>query len=967
MSQGQFESDNKYTCLFVDTYYEAFLRKIYLDNRTLTDATYQEQISHLHATSFGDSNFYSEGLKRLGWNAHNIIYNCPEIQLAWVKQTNASVNPTQLTEVLKAQVRMLQPDVVYFQDISVATQTLVEEIRPLTRLIVGQIASPVPKQTYLKGFDIIVTAVPHFVDFFRSQGITTYYQSLAFTPSILDRIPVSEKKIPASFIGGFSNLHQERINFVEGVVTKLEVDIFGYGDDQLPLESPIHKRHKGPVWGLEMFKVLNQSNITLNKHIDMARNSAANMRLYEATGCGALLITDYKDNLNQLFRIGEEVVAYRSAEECVALVKYYLKYPEEAKEIADAGQKRTLEEHTYDKRMAYTAEILERHLRYQNIARELQVDHIGPESLFSSYHPASCEDMTPASEFAWTDETLPVHQRQTVQKSLESMYSGNVIPTFHPLADALHYIAHDSMSILDIGCASGYYNEAIDYLLPYEINYAGIDYSESLVKMAKDLYPNAKFEIGDGANIPYANQSYTISLSSAVLLHVHDVSVHIAEMCRVAKKFVILNRTDIVRNRENQYFEKTAYGVNMVEVWYNEEYLIDLFLSHGFKRVYTIEIESNPQKDHYLCTYILERTSDYRPDIRVNYNESNLEAEPDVDERWQKLPILLSLSLLHDLPADFERLDQQLKSLGQNQIDMQVFNQIFNEWFQTLNMTDAKKWFLQNLAAQGGQQILGIQNRINTGYIYLQEKLSHLVNWLIFSKEASNFTYDLTPLNMKHLAWTLVPITGKSYNQIREVINEIVTDMNLKSHITEWTGKSNAVYTMDPVARYGRRILWYVLVRTLKPEVIIESGVHMGLGTCVLSAAVIKNRIEGSKVDLYAVDIAPGAGELVQSPYKDVVKLTIQDSLDYLRTFDKSIDLFIHDSDHSAQHESEEYEIIADKLSDESVVISDNGHVTDVLPHFAVKTDRCFTYFQESPIHHFYPGAGAGIAYKPKN
>ena len=220
---------------------------------------------------------------------------------------------------------------------------------------------------------------------------------------------------------------------------------------------------------------------------------------------------------------------------------------------------------------------------------------------------------------------------------------------------------------------------------------------------------------------------------------------------------------------------------------------------------------------------------------------------------------------------------------------------------------------------------------------------------------------------MKHLAWTLVPITEKSYDQIRGVINEIVTDMNLKRHITEWHPKGNYAQITDPVARYGRRILWYVLVRTLKPGVIIESGVHTGLGTCVLSAAIIKNRAEGFKGNLYAVDIDPKAGGLVQSTYKDVVKLSIQDSLGYLRTFDKSIDLFIHDSDHTAQHELSEYQIIKDKLSSEAVIISNNAHVTDVLPDFAAKTGLCFTCFQESPIHHFYPGAGVGIAYKPKN
>ncbi len=74
-----------------------------------------------------------------------------------------------------------------------------------------------------------------------------------------------------------------------------------------------------------------KSFITINRHIDVAENYANNMRLFEATGCGALLITDYKDNLNELFEIGEEIVAYRSPEEAAALIKYYLSNPKKPK------------------------------------------------------------------------------------------------------------------------------------------------------------------------------------------------------------------------------------------------------------------------------------------------------------------------------------------------------------------------------------------------------------------------------------------------------------------------------------------------------------------------------------------------------------------------------------------------------------------------------------------------------------
>jgi spore maturation protein CgeB len=86
------------------------------------------------------------------------------------------------------------------------------------------------------------------------------------------------------------------------------------------------------------------------------------MRLYEATGVGTLLITDYKDNLHTLFEPGSEVIAYNSAEECVELVTYYLAHEEERQAIARAGQQRTLREHSYLHRMQELVNIVERQL-----------------------------------------------------------------------------------------------------------------------------------------------------------------------------------------------------------------------------------------------------------------------------------------------------------------------------------------------------------------------------------------------------------------------------------------------------------------------------------------------------------------------------------------------------------------------------------------------------------------------------
>jgi spore maturation protein CgeB len=109
-----------------------------------------------------------------------------------------------------------------------------------------------------------------------------------------------------------------------------------------------------------MYRALARSHVTLNRHINVAENYANNMRLYEATGVGTLLITDHKDNLGELFDVGKEVVAYSSPEEAADLMRYYLDHPEEASEIARAGQARTLREHTYQRRMEELVGILQR-------------------------------------------------------------------------------------------------------------------------------------------------------------------------------------------------------------------------------------------------------------------------------------------------------------------------------------------------------------------------------------------------------------------------------------------------------------------------------------------------------------------------------------------------------------------------------------------------------------------------------
>lgn len=343
-------------CLFVNTYYPGFLESHYARTPGLAALPYEDQKRSLQETFFGDSDFYSRGLREAGWWADEIIVNCEPLQRAWASGNGSA---SRGLAVALDQVAAARPDVVYLQDLGLATRDFLEALRSRTRVLVGQIASPVPPAAHLKGLDLIVSSFPHFAEDFSRQGMASVYQPLAFDRRVWDRLPKAGRPHGVTFVGGISPAHAAGTAFLEKLAGGLpSMRFFGYGCGSLPPASPIRKAHGGEAWGLEMFSLLAASAITVNRHIDVAGRNANNMRLFEATGCGALLVTDYKDNLHELFEIGEEVVAYRSPEECLDLIRYYQAHPGEAERIARAGQERTFREHSYILRMRDSAVFL---------------------------------------------------------------------------------------------------------------------------------------------------------------------------------------------------------------------------------------------------------------------------------------------------------------------------------------------------------------------------------------------------------------------------------------------------------------------------------------------------------------------------------------------------------------------------------------------------------------------------------
>ncbi|CAN1498815.1 GT4_ExpE7-like domain containing protein [Burkholderiaceae bacterium] len=371
--------------VIVDTYYPAFLTRFYSQQNGLAATDYSTQLQAILNACFGTSDFYSRHLNSLGCEAQDLVVNCIPLQQAWANANNVPFSQLALKiphrlfrvplvgrfladlpglmDVAIAQIKAAKPDVLYCQDLSFFPSEVLRELKQYVRLVVGQIACPLPPESFLKGYDLILSSFPHFVDRLRALGVASEYFRIGFDERVLKLLSNVDKDIDFSFVGGISRNHGGAVPLLEHLTERTTIRVFGYGADSLPSSSPIHQRHGGEVWGLDMYRALARSRITLNRHINVAENNANNMRLFEATGVGSMLLTDRKDNLHKLFDIDSEVVAYSSKEEASEMVRYYLTYPEKAKAIAKAGQIRTLREHTYAIRMNELVQIIRHHLK----------------------------------------------------------------------------------------------------------------------------------------------------------------------------------------------------------------------------------------------------------------------------------------------------------------------------------------------------------------------------------------------------------------------------------------------------------------------------------------------------------------------------------------------------------------------------------------------------------------------------
>ena len=367
------------------TFPQALWAKVSNPKVLMLGTAYWEALTHYHSTGMSDDKkdlefglgFYlNKAFNKIGWHSDLFYINDIRSQVRWIHENDIKFldkvpkikylitesfdkfsRPKKLFnyllgwQIARIQIQHLKPDIIWFFDPAHTPPILMQTVPNRNKIFkVAHISSPLPKLKWFENYDLMISSQRSNVNKWNEMNLRAEYFKQAVDQESCYSNEWDRRKLPLTFIGGISNLHSKRLRILEKISNEFDINLFGPGKENIPKGSNLQNKWKYPVWGKDMYEILANSKLSLNIHGDISQSEAANLRLLEVTGSGALLLTENQSNLGEYFN-NEEVVTYDSVSDLIEKINYYLTNNEAASQIAAAGRKRTLLDHTYDNRV----------------------------------------------------------------------------------------------------------------------------------------------------------------------------------------------------------------------------------------------------------------------------------------------------------------------------------------------------------------------------------------------------------------------------------------------------------------------------------------------------------------------------------------------------------------------------------------------------------------------------------------
>jgi hypothetical protein len=370
--------------------YPKYRQRFYRERPALAQEPFARQIAAFLADGFGGfGGAWQHYLEATGqYEVMETILDAEPAQRQWAREHGVRLSEKGWqSEVLGAQMAEFKPDIWFCHSALPPEQRLaLRRACPSIRFVFGYDGAQVHAPARFAGCDAMVSCARATAKFYRDVGMNGYWMSWGFDPRVAQQLSARPPQWDSTFCGSiflYRGMHLGRILLLDHLCKHFDIALFvpcmsnrqigrqllsflRHGECETfgkvlrlyPALSRVRAASLGERYGLEMFQLLADSRVTLNLHGDYVK-TAANIRLFEATGVGTCLLTDWKDDLRAVFEPEREVVTFRSHEECAEKLRYLLDHENERQSIAAAGQKRCLRDHHIGNRiLAFADEVL---------------------------------------------------------------------------------------------------------------------------------------------------------------------------------------------------------------------------------------------------------------------------------------------------------------------------------------------------------------------------------------------------------------------------------------------------------------------------------------------------------------------------------------------------------------------------------------------------------------------------------
>ncbi len=185
--------------------------------------------------------------------------------------------------------------------------------------------------------DLACTAARECCLWYLLEGCPSIYLPEASDPEFFKPLSV-QKKYDVCFVGAQYGIRKKIVKAIESA----GIEVTCYGKNW----------PKGFIASEDIPRLFSESRIVLGVGTIGHCNNfySLKMRDFDGPMSGSLYVTHHNPDLEELYDIGNEIVTYKTPEECASKIVYYLNHPSELAEISMKGQRAAQCNHTWEKR-----------------------------------------------------------------------------------------------------------------------------------------------------------------------------------------------------------------------------------------------------------------------------------------------------------------------------------------------------------------------------------------------------------------------------------------------------------------------------------------------------------------------------------------------------------------------------------------------------------------------------------------